>query len=819
MAPIIKELTWRELKYFCEPMETEPGEPERGHETGAGLPARRRRELIGQERAARALHFGIQMKAPGYHIYVCGLAGTGRTTFAREYATQKAKTEPTPPDLCYVYNFDNPKCPKLLRLPAGTGRRLKDELNDLMGRLAAELPKTFSGKEHEQKKNDIVRVFHSNRDEIIKEMTEEAHKQNFGVKNTNSGIYFMPIVDGEVISEEQFDALTQDQRESISKNSESIQKRAAEVMRQIKEHEKSTKKNVEELEYTLGLFTVGRYMNDIIEVFADEPSLLAYLKAVKEDILENLADFVNEESEEEDAMQAFLPWYSKKSGEDLLTKYKVNLLTDSSDLSGAPVIVDFNPGYTHLVGEIEYDNEFGNFSTDFMKIKPGLLHRANGGYLILQAQDVLSSPHAWETLRRALVTRQIITEPLREYTTGVAVSGIKPEPIPLDVKVILIGGGYYYNVLYAYDDYFEKLFKVRVDFDYEMRLNDANKADIVRFVREYETLPFTAGAVAAIIEYATRLAERQDRLTTRFNRLSDLLAEATAFAEMENAAEVGDGHVKQAVTQREYRYNMYEEKMAERIQEDTIMISTEGGRVGQINGLAVIDVGEHVFAVPSRITATAYMGKSGVVNIEKEANLSGEIHDKGVQVLIGYLGQTYAQDFPLSLSCRICFEQNYGGVDGDSASSTELYAILSALSGLPIRQDVAVTGSINQHGEIQPIGGATYKIEGFFDLCKKRGLTGRQGVVIPVRNTRDLVLKDEIIQAVRDGLFHIYPINHVNEGIEIVMGVPAGGESPAVGGERDLSRTLSNLYPHDTVHGKVYRRLRAYHRRVIKGEA
>ncbi|MCL2240726.1 MAG: AAA family ATPase, partial [Defluviitaleaceae bacterium] len=504
-----RELTWQELKYFCEPITVDPAKdiiPE------SAPPARR--EPIGQDRAAKALHFGLHMKAPGYHIYVCGQGGTGRTTFAKEFARQKALTEPTPPDLCYVYNFDNPKSPKLLRLPPGLGRRLKDELSDLMGRLAAELPKTFSGKEHEQKKNEIVRVLHTKRDEIIKDMTEEAHKQNFGVKNTNSGIYFMPIVDGEVISEEQFDALTQEQREGISKNSEAIQKRAAEVMRQIKEHEKTTKKDVEELEYALGLFTVGRYMNDIIEMFAHEPALLTYLKAVKEDILENLVEFISDENEEEDAMQAFLPWYSKKNSEDLLTKYKVNLLTDNTDLRGAPVIVDFNPGYTHLVGEVEYDNEFGNFSTDFMKIKPGLLHRAHGGYLILQAQDILGSPHAWEALRRALVTRQIITEPLREYNTGVAVSGIKPEPIPLDVKVILIGGSYYYNVLYAYDDYFEKLFKIRVDFDYEMRLNDANRAEIVRFVHEYKTepaLPFTPAAVAAIVEHATRLAERQDK--------------------------------------------------------------------------------------------------------------------------------------------------------------------------------------------------------------------------------------------------------------------------------------------------------------------
>ena len=504
-------------------------------------------------------------------------------------------------------------------------------------------------------------------------------------------------------------------------------------------------------------------------------------------------------------MQALMPWYNRKSSEDSLTKYRINLLTDNSELQGAPVVVDYNPTYSNLVGEVEYDNEYGNFSTDFMKIKPGLLHKANGGYLVLQAQDVLGSPHAWETLRRTLLTGKIVTEPLREYATGVAVSGIKPEAIPVDVKVILIGGGYYYDILYAYDDYFEKLFKIRVDFDVEMPLSDVNIAEIAGFVKKYtlkkETLPFTACAVGSLIEFATRVSQRQDKLTTRFNRMTEVLAESLQWAKMESAQEVTAEYVQKAISKREYRLNLYEEKLSELIEEDTIMISTEGSRVGQINGLAVIDTGDHVFAKPSRITATAYMGKAGIVNIEKEAEMSGAIHDKGIQVLIGYLGQTYAQDFPLSLSCRVCFEQNYSGIDGDSASSTELYAIISALTGLPIRQDIAITGSINQHGEIQPIGGATYKIEGFFDLCNKRGLTGEQGVIIPTRNVRDLVLKNEVIEAVRDGKFHIYPISHVDEGMEILLGLPAG----------------SHPFPFDTVHGKVYRKLRSYHRSAMKG--
>jgi len=793
-----KKLTWQELKYFYESPETEAEvKPE-----PAG------QELIGQTRASTALKFGLQMKDKNYNIYITGATGTGRTTFAKSYAAQIAATRPTPPDLCYVYNFENPKIPKLLTLPPGTGRTLKDSMIELINRLTSELPKTFAAKDHELKKNEVIDIYKSKRDEIIKEMTEEARDQHFGVKNTNSGIYFMPIVDGEVISEEQFDALSQEEKDSISENSVSIQKRAAEVMRQIRDYDKRTKKEVEELEYALGLFTVGHHMNDIMETFAYEPSLLTYLKAVKEDILENLPEFISDEAEDEDAMQAIMPWYSKKSNDDILTRYKVNLITDNASQKGAPVVVDYNPSHSNLVGEIEYDNEFGNFSTDFMKIKPGLLHTANGGYLILQTQDVLGSPHAWETLRRTLITGHIVTEPLREYTTGVAVSGIKPESIPIDIKIILVGDGYYYDLLWTYDDYFEKLFKVRVDFDYEMRLNRENMTEISRFVHDWaineKTLTFDSTAIGRLIEYAVRLAERKDRLTARFSRLTEILTEAATWAKIDNAEAVLAEHIQTAISQRDYRLNMYEEKLSELIEDDTIMIDTQGAKVGQINGLAVLDTGDYAFAKPSRITVTAYMGKAGIVNIEKEAEMSGAIHDKGVQVLIGYLGHTYAQDFPLTLSCRICFEQNYSGIDGDSASSTELFAVLSALSGLPIRQDIAVTGSMNQYGEIQPIGGATFKIEGFFDLCKKRGLTGSQGVIIPTRNIRDLVLKDEVIEAVRDGLFHIYPISHVNEGIEILTGVPAGS---------------GTVYPHDTVHGKVYRRLRSYHRKAMKGEA
>ncbi|MDR1912923.1 MAG: AAA family ATPase [Clostridiales bacterium] len=764
--------------------------------------------VIGQKRGVEALRFGLSVKTKGYNVYVCGLPGTGRSTFAAKYAKKQAENESTPPDICYVYNFENPKCPKILELPAGCGKTLREQMDELINRLQNELPALYSHKEFETQKSEIVRVYQEKRDDIIKIITEEAHEQNFGVKNTNSGIYFMPIVNGEVINEEQYDALSQEQKDEISADSDTIQHKAADAMRLIRDFERQTRKDVEEMEYSIGLFAVGRHVNAIMDEYREYPMVINYLQAVKEDILDHLADFVEDESEEEEALQNYLPWYSKKSPEDVFSKYKINLIADNSETKGAPVVVDFNPTYANLIGEIEYDNEYGNFSTDFMKIKPGLLHKANGGYLILQSRDLLANYHSWETLRRVLITGEIVTEPMREYTTGVAVSGIKPQPLAVDIKIILVGSDYIYEMLYEYDEDFQKLFKIRADFDYEMKLNNDNVALVCRFIKNFvvneKTLEFHAAACARIIELCARIAERQDRMSARFNRIIEILAESAAWARMENATQVLVKHVQKAIDHQAFRLNMYEEKLCDMIDDGQILIDTTGRKVGQLNGLAVLDTGDYVFAQPIRITATTYVGKAGIVNIEKEAEMSGNIHEKGVQVLIGYLGQTYAQDVPLSLSCRICFEQNYNGIDGDSASSAELYSVLSSLSGLPIFQDMAVTGSMNQRGEIQPIGGVTYKVEGFFELCRKRGLNGRQGVIIPMQNIKDLMLKDEVIQAVKSGQFHIYAIEHVDEGITLLTGVESG------------SKNEKGKYPSDTVHGKVMKKLKEYHHKAVE---
>jgi len=796
------KLKWNQLKYFYEPTKVDKT-PKNSQPFG----------LIGQNRAIQALSLGLTVKSAGYNIFVAGEPGVGRNSFAKKLAKQQAKTEPTPPDLLYVYNFANPKSPKLLTLPAGEGRVLKKYMADFLQRIKHELPKIFASKDFETKKNSILKIYNRKKDEIIRKIAAEAKEQSLAIKITNMGIYFLPIINGETLAEDQYDELTHEQWEIISQNSETIQKKSSEAMHLIKETEKIIRKNVDNLEYSTGLFAVGHYMATLMSTYADQPTVLSYLKAVKEDILDNITDFISDEQEEEENAPQYAPWQPRKPAEDIYNRYRINLLTEHKPNSGAPVVVSINPTYTNLIGEIEYDNEHGNLSTDFTKITSGLLHDANGGYLILQAQDILRG--GWDGLRNALKRGKIKTETSRDYN-NMTISEITPEPVPLNVKIIIIGDMWYYDLLCEIDDYFEKFFKIRVDFDDSLKTQHVQQ--VANFINEYaktvKKSAITPKAVAILIEHAARLAERQDRITASFGKLTDIINEALVLVAQEthmnektaDPPKIAVKHIETAIKNQIYRLNMYEEDLVEMIEDGSIMIDTAGEKVGQINGLSVIDTGDYAFSKPSKITATTYMGKSGIVNIEKEAEMSGSIHDKGIQVLIGYLGQTYAQDFPLTLSCRIGFEQNYGGIDGDSASSTELYAVLSSLADLPIRQDIAVTGSINQFGDIQPIGGVTYKIEGFFDLCAKRGLTGTQGVIIPHQNIRDLVLKDEVITAVKAEKFSIYAIKHINEGIEILTGHKAG--KPDKNGRYEVN----------SVHNLVLKKLRSYHKKVMKSE-
>lgn len=796
----IKELTYKQLKNFCDARDFD-------FKTTKELEGFD--EVIGQERALEALKFGLRVKNKGFNIFVSGLPGTGKTEFIKNTAQKIAETEKIPDDICYVYNFSDSKFPKILTLPAGYGKVFRNEMEELINYLRDDLPKVFSAKSYELKKADIIKKYQDKKDILIKKVSEQAQKRGFCVKLKSDVIYFMPMVDDEIISEEQFENLPQEQKDLITKNSLVMQNHANEVMNILKANEKNMNTEIEALEYSIGLFEIGRYLNDLFDKYGEYNCVVNYLQDVKESLLDNIKKFVKKDEDEETQQQMVIPLKNKKDDDEFL-KYKVNVLVDNSDLICAPVIVDFNASYFNLCGEIEYENEFGNLTTDFMKIKAGLLHKANGGYLILQASDIFKHGASWEAIQRFLKTGQISIEPPREVNTGFAISSLSPEKFQANVKIIIVGSEIYYRSLYELDDDFAGMFKILADFDYETDLNKKSIDDTLKFIKNFivkkKIKDLDAAAVAKIIEYSSRIAESQKKLSTRYNLLAEIITEADAWATLEDEKIISEFYIKKAIQERNNRLNMYENKLTEMINEDYIMIATQGEVIGQINGLAVLDTGNYTFGKPSRITATTYVGKAGIVNIEKEAEMSGNIHDKGMQVLTGYLGQTYAQDFPLSVSCRICFEQNYSGVDGDSASSTELYAVLSSLSDLPIRQDIAVTGSINQKGEIQVIGGVTYKIEGFFELCKKRGLTGTQGVIIPEHNVNDLVLNDEVIEAVKHGQFHIYPVKNIDEGIEILTGVRAG--------ERDFKGN----YPADSVHGLAMQKLKRFYEQSSKSE-
>lgn len=758
--------------------------------------------IIGQERAVKAFDFGLAIKMKGYNIYMLGPSGTGKTSYAR-YTTEKiAATESVPLDWCYVYNFQNPKKPIAISFKAGVGKHFKKDMEELVEVFKKELQKAFLSDEYEKEKNKIIHNYQEQRDSVVEKMSAMAAEQDFRLRNTATGVIFLPIVNGETLEEKDYDNLSEEQINLIEKKSLLIQEKVASFIREINELEKDCDIQIDDLEHKVGLLAIGHHVSDFLNKYKDIDLIKTYIEAVQDDVLDNLEQFVEMEAAQEEEVSSLLPFLNKKQEEDIIQRYGVNLLVDHSETNGAPVIVTFNPTYTNLMGEIEYDSEFGNLTTDFMKIKAGLLHQANGGYLIVQAQDILTIPHAWETLRRVIKTKEIDMDSIRDLLGVTTAPTLKPEPIPAQIKVIMVGSDQFYEILNECDEEFDKFFKIRAEFDYEMPRTYENSLKIARFIKGFvereHTLEFDVSAVCAIIEYSSRLAERQDKLSTRFNYLSEILGEANTWAGLENASVITAKHIQKTIYEKELRIKLYEEKLDEMMDDDVIMIDTKGAQIGQINGLAVLDMGNYSFGKPSRITATTYVGKSGIVNIEKEARLSGQTHDKGMQIITGYLGQTYAQQFPMSLSCRVCFEQNYNGIDGDSASSTELYCIISSLAELPISQELAVTGSVNQKGEIQAIGGVTYKIEGFFDLCKKRGLTGKQGVIIPASNVKDLVLKDEVVDAVKTGMFHIYPITHIDEGIELLMGCEAG------------QKDESGMFPKDSVHGRVYEKLKKF---------
>ncbi len=793
---MIKELKYSELKRFCRNKDIAIDEGKyNGH-------------IIGQPSGAEALEFGLSVKSKGYNIYLAGLPASGKTTYAEKFAKDIASKEKTPDDMCYVLDFAKTGAPKLLRLKAGMGKEFRNDMEELVNQLSIELARAFSSVEYNDDKDRIMKNAQKKKDEVVKELADEAKKYNFGVKtSSNGGVYFLPILDGKTITEEEYDELSDEDKDKINEGSDEVHELASDSMKKMRDIDRFAKTEMDNMDYNISLFIVGHFIAPLQEKYIDNKEVSEYLISVKEDILNNIELFTDsEEDTGDDPLSAMMPWGFKRSNADMLNKYGVNVFVDNSSLKGAPVIVDYNPTYTNLLGEVEYENENGSLITDFMKIKAGLMHRANGGYLILRASDLLSNAFAWDTLKRTLITGKVTIEPLKELQFGgITVAGLQPQSAEVDVKVIIVGTMYYYELLSRYDDDFSKLFKICALFDYEMDFSEENINAMLGFVKNYcnenSLLPIDNGAMCELLEYSVRLAERQDKLTTRFGLICNIISEADAWARLDNAECISKEYITKASNKSLERINIYAKKYGRMIADNEIMIDTRGEAVGQINGLCVMEMGDYTFGMPTRITASTYTGKAGIVNIEKEAEMSGSVHDKGMQVLIGYLGGKYAQRYPLTLSCRVCFEQSYNSVDGDSASSTETYAIISSLSGCPINQQLAVTGSMDQRGRIQPIGGVTYKIEGFFDVCNERGLTGEQGCIIPASNIKDLVLKDDVIDAVKAGKFHIYAIDDIDDGIELLMGRKAG-------------RALSGGgYSKDSVHYLAENKLKTYYKR------
>lgn len=730
--------------------------------------------IIGQDRAVTSIEFGLKMKHKGYNIYIAGVSGIGRTNYAKSLIKKNIKFNENLKDWIYVNNFRNNNEPVALSFKAGVGKEFKNDIDDIIEKLKVEIPKIFNSKEYENHNRLLMTELENNIHSIIDELNEFAKPKGFKFQITERGLLSVPIKeDGQLMEEPELGNLTPSEIRELRERGLKLNQESKEYIDKIKSCEDIYKNKSNELDRNVGRSLVGFYGQYLLTKYGEDEKVNKYINALCNDIVNNIAKFKKEpEDDKKDAM-ALLGIMPNKRDDKFLNRYRVNLFIDNSECKECKIIVESNPTYYNLTGSIEYKNEMGSLTTSFMEIKPGAIHKANGGFLIINVRDLLSNPFSWECLKRTLKTEKINIESLNKQYGYLVTSTLKPEPIDLDLKVILIGDSYYYNLLYAYEDDFRNLFKIMADFDIEVDRNKDNIYKTVQLIsnkcKESNLKHFDKSAVERLIEYSTRISDDKDKLSARFNKIVDIIYEADAVTD-DYELYVTRKDVDKAIKQKIYRNNKYEEKLNEMFENGALLIDLDGEKVGQINGLAVMGTGEYSFGKPSKITASTYRGRRGIINIEREIKKSGSIHDKGVLILSGYLGNRYGKEKPLSISTSITFEQNYNGIDGDSASSTELYAIISSIADIPIKQYIAVTGSVSQKGEIQPIGGVNEKIEGFFDVCKIKGFTGKQGVMIPIQNVRNLILKDEIIEAVKEGSFNIYAISNIDEGLEILTG-------------------------------------------------
>lgn len=755
---------------------------------------------IGQERGIKALEFGLQVDVKGYNLYLEGPSGVGKTMYTKNYLEKIAPKKKTPSDWCYIYNFDNPNEPIAVDLPAGQGKEFKEAMDGFIKEIKKDIQKTFSNDDFEKEKALIKQEFETKRSELLEKLNEDASKYNFQVKASQNGIYMMPVVDGKAIEEEEFDKLEENIKQEYEEKSVIVQEQIMQVIGQIKEIERQSDKKISEWQSNIALLTVNVHINYLKSKYKRNKKINQFLTNVKQDILKNIPAFLENDTNKNQQAQAQQNPMAKKPDPSL--NYRVNLFIDNSNREGAPVIMDSNYSYNNIFGTIEYENYYGSLKTDHTMLKPGLLQKANGGYIIFQIKDLLTNGACYESLKKALRIKKIGIDNSSEQRSSMVLISLKPEPIPLDLKVILIGNSITYQHLLAMDSDFRKLFKIKVEFEEIADINKENLnklAQIVHGFCEDEELPhLDKSAMARLVEYASKLAGSHNKISTRFNDLTQVVGEAATWAKMSKSKVVTSKFIDKALEERIERVKKYDAKYLEMIKENTLLINTSGFEVGQLNGLTVMTIGDYTFGKPAKITVNTYTGKTGIINIEREVEISGPSHSKGVYILSGYLGEMFAQDIPLCLTASICFEQLYNGVDGDSASSTELYGLLSSLSGIPINQSIAVTGSVNQKGEIQPIGGVNEKIEGFFQICKMRGLDGSHGVMIPIQNVDNLQLSDEIVDAVKNKKFHIYSVSTIEEGIEVLTGVPAG------------KKDANGHFPAGTVNRLVYEKLKKY---------
>ncbi len=757
--------------------------------------------IIGQERAMHALKFGLHIKGPGYNVFVAGPPGIGKMTSIQTFLEELASGEEPPCDWCYVNNFQDNYVPRAISMQAGKGNEFREDMKNLIEKIQQELPKIFESDQYNARRKDILEELKAEQEELTQEIRRKAEEEGFNLQSTPMGLMLVPMKDGEQMSEQEFQSMSEEEKKKYQQKQQQIQDEMKSVMKKIRSLEREARERTSDLDKQITLNVVGGLIEDLTDKYEDYKEVVQYLEEVKKDISENTDVFKNQNDQGQQQTAGLIPanMQQQMHEEATLKKYRVNVVIDNSHLDGAPVIMEFNPTYNNLIGRIEKEMQMGALSTDFTMIKAGSLAKANGGYIVISIEDILKNFASYEGLKRALKADEIQIEELTERMGFMTTKSLRPEPIPLNLKVVLVGEPIYYYMLFQYDPDFPELFKVKADFDTRMDIGDKNIRDFLGFVATYcrkENLKHLDNtATARLLEHGSRMAGDQKKISTKFGLLGDIIREANYWAGENGNDLIRAEDIEKALDEKIFRSNLIQKRIQEMIERETILIDTEGEKTGQVNGLSVLQLGDYMFGKPSRITATVAPGRDGIMDIEREVKLGGPVHSKGVMILSGYLTRKYADNTPLSLSARLVFEQSYQGIEGDSASAAELFTILSALSNLPLKQGIAVTGSVNQNGEIQAIGGVNQKIEGFFEVCKAKGITGEQGVIIPASNQENLMLRREVIDAVDAGKFNIWTISTIDEGLEILTGAEAG------------ERQEDGTFPENSVNARISRRL------------